>query len=370
MYIKFIGSGAAGNKALISAIECSAVDRKSCILLNTTEKDVNIAYRDIFKQIGNSLKGCGKERTIAKNILFSALKDGSFDIEAFCKEGNPDMIVLVSSTSGGSGSGITTLLAKYIKDVVGINVHVFGFTGFEADGRELQNTIEFFQDIEDTFGVEAISNKKFLGDGNNIIKAEEAANEEFCKRMRILQGLDIRDSVQNIDDTDLYKLATTEGFMNIEHIQLPKIKNSQIFEGAIVAAMDDTKTLETSNGCHRLGVIINCKDKNALQYIDTNMTTMRERWGTPYESFLHIQHDENQEDYIDIIMGGMKLPSDELKEAYDRYKKMSASVNKEADDFFSTVGGFRGDAADAMFNMKQKSKQIAKNDFFSKLESQ
>ena len=247
MYVKFIGSGAAGNKALISAIESDVVIKKDCLLLNTTERDVNPRFRDIFIRVGDSLKGCGKERTLAKNILLNTLKSGASGIEDFCKDGDPDMIVLVTSTSGGSGSGITTLLAKYIKEVIGVNVHVFGFTGFEADGRELQNTIEFFQDIEDNFGVEAISNKKFLTDGN-IIKAEAAANEEFCRRMTILQGSNIRDSVQNIDDTDLFKLSTSVGFMNIEHIPLPKIKNAQIFNGTIVAAMDESKSLETSKG--------------------------------------------------------------------------------------------------------------------------
>ena len=64
----------------------------------------------------------------------------------------------------------------------------------------------------------------------------------------------------------------------------------------------------------------------------------------------------------------MKLPTEELKEAYERYKAMSSSVNKEEDDFFNTVGSFRGDSKDAMFNLRQKSKQVEKKSFFASLE--
>lgn len=366
MYIKFIGCGAAGGKALVNAIEKGVIKREDALIMNTTIKDTNPEYRDIFVQNGDSLKGCGKERTLARNITLKTLKSGTSNIDEFCTKDKPDMMVIITSTSGGSGSGSSTILAKYIKSVHGINVQIFGFTGFGADGREMQNTIEFFQDIQEDFGIQAISNEKFL-DGVNTLKAEALANDEFVTRMRILQGLDITDSVQNIDDTDLYKLTTTTGFMNIEYIPIPKIKNSQMFEGMVIAALDESKSLETEIGCHRLGVIINCKE-SALQFIDTNMTTVRERYGIPYESFLHIQHENDQEEYIAVIIAGMKLPTDELKATYERYKELSKQVSKEKDNFFDTIGDFRGDPNDSLFNLKKENKQKSKDDFFSSFE--
>lgn len=367
MKIKIVGCGAAGNKALICAIERGVIAKEDSLLVNTTIKDINPSYSDIFMQLGNTLKGCGKERTLAKNITLQHLKGNNEEFDKFCTEGNPDMIVFVTSTSGGSGSGSTTLLAKYTKDALGKNVHIFGFTGFEADGRELQNTIEFFQDMEETFGVEAISNNLFL-DGLNIIDAEKAANEAFAKKIAILQGLNIKDSVQNIDDTDLYKLVTTPGFMVIEYVPLNKIKNSKDFENALVEVLDNSKSLETAVGCHRLGVVINCR-KEALQYIDTQMNTVRNRYGVPYESFLHIQHEDNLNEFVEIIIAGMKLPTDELTAMYERYQAKSSQVNKEKDDFFSSIGALKGDPNDSMFNLQATTKPITKSDFFAELES-
>ena len=67
MKIKLIGSGAAGNKAALAAMENGVVEKDSVLLLNTTEKDVDPAYKDIFVQISTgAFKGCGKERNLAK----------------------------------------------------------------------------------------------------------------------------------------------------------------------------------------------------------------------------------------------------------------------------------------------------------------
>lgn len=363
MYIKFIACGAAGGKALITAIENGTCKKEDCIITNTTSKDVVEKYKDIFLQIGDSLKGCGKERTLAKNITMQALKNG-LPIDDFVTTGNPDMIVLVTSTSGGSGSGSSTILAKYIKNVLGVNVHIFGFTGFGADGREMQNTIEFFQDIEEDFGVECISNEKFVSEDLSITDMERAADNEFSDRMEVLQGLDIYDAVQNIDDTDLYKLSTTTRFMDIEYIQLPdKIKNAAAFNTALTEGLDNSKSLETSIGCHRLGIIINCREED-LQYIDVHGTKIKERFGMPYESFLHIQHESDLENFIAIIVGGMKLPMDEVKAVYERYKELSKQVNKEKDNFFDTIGNLRGDQEDSMFNLNKNNKRVSKADFF------
>ena len=56
MYIKFIGCGAAGGKALINAIESGVVNKADSLITNTTIRDTDPKYRDIFMQNGDSLK--------------------------------------------------------------------------------------------------------------------------------------------------------------------------------------------------------------------------------------------------------------------------------------------------------------------------
>ena len=48
-------------------------------------------------------------------------------------------VILVGSTEGGSGSSIIPILAKYFKEVVGVNVICVLFFGFQEDYRTLLN---------------------------------------------------------------------------------------------------------------------------------------------------------------------------------------------------------------------------------------
>ena len=197
MKAKLIGIGAAGNKAAMQAIENGVFNREDVLLINTTRKDMKDNYDDINVIIGSGMGGCGKERNRAKNITIDSLKSEKLKIDQF-PGADDDAIVIVSSSEGGTGCGSSTILAKYIREVLNLNAHLVIFTGFEDDARGLQNTVEYFQELQDNYTVEAISNKKFLATSKNKQEAEHTANLEFCDRMRVYLGLDLVDSNKNL----------------------------------------------------------------------------------------------------------------------------------------------------------------------------
>lgn len=349
MNAKVIGIGAAGNKAAITLIEKQVIDVKDVLLLNSTLKDVPDDYKSIAHQFSGSVSGCGKQRDIAQDLVINAIKEGSLDLDSVM-DPTDSTVIIVSSSEGGTGCGASTVIAKYFKEVLGVNVHMFVFTGFEDDGRGLQNTVEYFQEISDAYTVEAISNKKFLEIAGTRSKAEALANEAFAMRVKILLGQIIVDSKQNIDDTDLYKTATFPGFMMIDFIKLDKIRNMDDFNKTLVRALDDTKSLEVAEpSAAKLAVIFNISEKTE-EYVDLQAQVLRERLGFPYEYFLHVQH-EGDTEFVAFIASGMKMPIDEIKEVYNRYQEASKKVNKTADDFFATIGSLRGNDDDAKFNM-------------------
>ena len=73
--IFIIGLGAAGNKAVIKTIELEVVKPAYAVLINSTEKDIPDQYKDNSIIIGNSLKGCGKERKVSKDAMIPFLKE-------------------------------------------------------------------------------------------------------------------------------------------------------------------------------------------------------------------------------------------------------------------------------------------------------
>lgn len=368
---KVIGCGAAGNKAAICLHE-SGFDINNIMLLNSTSRDIPDGYKNnsiIFGSSNTTLGGCGKEREVGKSLILRDMKAGRISFDSIL-DPDTNAVIIVSSTEGGSGSAVTPIIAKYIREVIGTPVITVLFFGFNTDVRGMQNSIEICQELSDSYGVIGISNAKYLDEANgNKIKAEQLANKEFCNIVRTLSGQDIKAGSQNIDDTDLYKLVVTPGYMCVGSTTLKGVKNIDMFNKAVNTAIDESRLVETTvKSAKRIGAIFNIPDSMS-DSVDYNADALSQRYGTPYEMFIHIQNaDDNPS--VSWIAAGMDLPIDEVKEIFENYKAASASVRKTKDDFFAAIQNFSGNQEDGMFNMlsdakKDATSKAAKNSFFS-----
>lgn len=358
---KIIGIGACGNKACIELMNAYPELANSIILINSTLKDIPVEYKDkAFELIGN-FKGCGKERDKANELMMQNLRSGAFD---YPFDEDDAMVIIVTSSEGGTGSGSSTLLAKYISKVYKTHIHFYVFTGFGEDARGLQNTVDLFKEFDESYTVQAISNSKFLEEtNNNKIKAEKLANKKFVEDINILLGGTIHESEQNIDESDLLKIANTSGFMVIESVNLDKIKNVNDFNKRVTETFDNSKSLNIEPTCKRIGTILNISKKEE-DFIDYQNTIIKERCGVPYEAFNHIQtiHDNN---YMQIIASGLKMPIDDITEVYEEFIKNSDSVDKSKDMFFQTEFNTEsGNDFNSLSKNSAKNIQSAKDDFF------
>lgn len=349
--IKFIGTGAAGVAAVINGIENGVITIENALLLNTTIRDIPQAYKDKAHIFGE-VPGCGKERIVSKEQLSAQIQNG-FDCLDELVDPATQMVVIVSSTEGGTGSGSAELIARYYREVYGIPVNIVSFTGFEDDARGMANTVEFFKDLIPEFneddeentdlnvGVQIISNKKFLSEcKGNKMKAEILANDEFADRIRILQGLTINESSKNIDMTDLLKTVITPGYMTIETCNLDShIKNTEQLNKCVKDALDKSSSLDSPDKkCIRAAIIVSATQET-VDYLDFDFSVIRENFGEIYEIFTHIQTVEDDEQQsICVIASGMKMPLRDIEEVYDRYKKSMEKVNTSKDAFFNRVG--------------------------------
>ena len=370
MITKVIGIGAAGNKAAINVVENHVIDMDSVMLINSTLRDIPVDYKGLKIEFDGSYGGCGKERNIAFDLAMKNLQSGKLPLKEFLHLDDPtkraELVVIVTSTEGGTGSGSSVVIGKYIQQVLGIQVHMFGFAGFQSDARGLKNTVEWFKELEDDFTVECIENAKFLSEcRDNKIKAEKAANAEFGKRLGILMGNPIRDSDHNIDKTDLLKVSTEKGFMFIESIDLEKIKNKEQFENMVISMIDNTKSIDISEiTCRRIGVIINIAE-SSTDYISYE-EILHERYGIPYEMFLHIQHEADMNEFIAIIVSGVKMPVEEVQKIHNEYKTRMSKVDRNADSFFAAAKNLVFDD-DTSLSLNVKKSTVNESDFFGKM---
>lgn len=361
-----IGIGAAGNKAAIRAIELEVVDSAHVVLINSTEKDIPVDYKNNSIIIGNNLKGCGKERSIAKEAILSYLKENDNFVEI---PSDVDRIVIVSSAEGGTGSGSSPILAKYIRDILGYNVSIFAFTGFENDVRGLKNTIEFMKELDEETTIQILSNRKFLEEAdNNFTIAEELANNEFCQRLLIMSGIVLQEGRQNIDDTDLHKLIDAPGLLDITYTDIDdQLKDVDMFNKICTKMVANSKSIDFTPTAARIGVIFNGKKDNENS-IDFSYKVFKSKYGEPFEAYTHLQ--ENivyKKEFLSCISSGMKLPIDAIQRTYDEYLDRTSKISKDKDSFFDAIKGFQEAEEDKIFDMKKRGNKSDKNSFFENL---
>lgn len=371
-----IGIGAAGNKATLEAINSKVVKVENTMLVNSTLRDIPKEYdskNGKVAEIGNSeLEGCAKQREDGKSLALTALQNNKLDLDGFIKP-DTDLVVVVTSTEGGTGSGASVIIAHYLKAVLKLNVLMFTFTGFEEDVRGLSNTVEFFKDLKEEYTVQILRNKKFLQEANgNMLKAETLANKEFAIRLDILLGNPIKVSHQNIDRRDLFKMATTHGYMDIQYREITdKIRNVTQFNEILQDMIDSSKGMDVNSPSQTvLGVIINIPE-NERDFIDYECKTILNHYGdAPFDKFRHIQSEKGMSNFISFISSGMKIPVAEIQDVYDKYLETTERVNKERDEFLSSLNKFNIKEEDNKFNIGQRgddSKLLndkSKKDFF------
>lgn len=364
---KVIGCGAAGNKAVIELIK-QGYNADQVLLLNSTPRDVPEEYKKKTILFGNGLGGCGKERSLGKKMLLSDLSSEKIDPASMISSRDKG-VILVGSTEGGSGSSAIPILAKYFREVVGVNVICILFFGFQDDTRGLQNSIELAQELSEDFVIMAISNAKFLKDANNNrFKAEQLANQKFIDIVNILSGATIKPGVQVIDDTDLYKIIYTPGYMIADRVVLTNLGTMDDFNSQVLDAIRSQKFIDPPHeaGVKRSGFIFNVEDNN--DNIDYSVNCLTDVFGSPYEKFTNLTVGECEGYTMDYILSGMKLPIDELTTLYNSYIENSKKVDKRVDNFFDVMSNMRGNTEDMQFDMfSNSSSRKSKADFFASI---
>lgn len=368
--IQLIGVGQGANNASIYAIEKGVVKREDVLLINTTLKDIPADYRERSIKFGD-YDGMGKQRELGKEVVLQSIEDGTADILNNFIKSDTDIVVVAGTTAGGTGSGMTLTLASYIEEVLNKKVICVAFTGSHNDSRGLLNTVGFFKDIPEDLTIMVISNEKFVKEANgNLMKIHKLANESFVQKLNIISGKTIVDSSYNMDDSDLFKSISLPGLLTAEFTVLDRnMKNIEQYNKAISDMLSESKSIDVKNpNSKRISVIFNV-DESTQENIDFNHTILKEKLGDAPEIYNHIQYESDVE-FINVIASGMRLPLEEVKDIYERYKEKMKNF-KVNDDFFSEIENisdeFGMNKFDSRLSGRDDSSKKSKDNFLSKM---
>lgn len=297
--------------------------------------------------IGDSF-GAGMNRNKAKEYIKANMKSliGTKEFTEFMD--SVDVVFVVNSTSGGTGSGaslvITDVLSHYYSEdkmiKEGLTPKYFINIGIlpsldESVGAQ-RNTIEYLREMID------LKLSYLLFDNNNSKSKStdetfSMVNKAVVDVIRIFRGEFTKISQYGmIDEADLLRIILTPGmiFVNkLDNILEENIKTDQSLEDMLLNNINTNNlmvNLDRDKIVKRRGIIANISE-NLRPYYDKDLHKITEVFGEPIEQFNHFAINEDNDsraNYLILIMSGLSLPNNRLRMIIDRVSEAEAALAK------------------------------------------
>lgn len=307
------------------------------IVINTSEKDIdNVKNVTTFK-IGDS-RGAGKERKRAKEFVKQMIKQllGQEKFKTHLDEN--DVIAVIASTGGGTGSGIsvmiTDLLSTMYPDKRFILVHVL--PSLKESLASQQNTLEYLQEMV-RLNIPYMSYDNGCKDkkSSNVMLRE--MNEEIVEDLAVIRGdYLISTPFTSIDEQDLTKILEVPGRLMVHRVFDIKEKDleNQDLEDMLIDTIDNNDymtEMEKDNIVKKMGVIENLSDKLANK-LDSNIERFKDALGHPIEGFEHIaiiKPGTPVKNRLIVISSGMSIPDGRVAKINERVQEILDELEKQ-----------------------------------------
>ena len=261
--------------------------------------------------------GSGKERSYSKSILKRGVYKYVLDnIDRFGPDA--DYIVITTTCDGGTGGGISPMLAKLFMSNMGIPVIVIGvYPALSEDARAQHNMLEWQKEIEDIGARYMIFDNNYYSD---LPKAQmhTKVNRDIVNVIGILLGKDFgKTSIQAIDSRDMEMILNRyPGRIVIG------VTNNRPRVGKTIGQVCVENCLNMSQpapeAVQSYGLFIK-GSKDFIGNVDTSAIDIRDQFGEG-DMYTHLEISDSLE--IALICGGCSTPSTRVSLAAQRYNEI------------------------------------------------
>lgn len=352
--VGIIGLGNAGNQVADLAAETAGIEG---IAINSSEKDLANVENVATLKIGDA-KGAGKDRDEAKKFIKERIRDFIADDSIVAFFMDKDVIFVVTSIDGGTGSGSTpvflSVMEKTFPDVKFILVPIY--PSLVQSPAALQNSIEFLQEVNTNIPNAtclSFNNDKFSSlSSDQMIKNVNEAIVEAIKVIRM--DYNYSTPFDSIDEKDLEKIITMPGelFVGIYDGFTEADLDEESIEDHLIKIVKGNSAqvdMERDKIVKCFGVISNL-DEELRDKFDNKLTKLKDVVGKEVMMFSHYYVNDmavNTKNRVVIIMSGLSVPDttissivEAIKEAEKKLTKTrKSSVLNSAD--VSTIAGLR-----------------------------
>ena len=375
--IGVIGIGNTGNQVAALAKERLNVP---VIAINSSEKDLETVPDTIPKKLikdkDGLSNGAGKDRLLAKKYLKDSVMNIIKDEEVLKLVTPLDVVFIVSSTGGGTGSGTAPMLYKILSSILH-DVKIILVGVLPVNNEALSAHVNTLQYLEELYTV--LENPTYMLYDNDKLadmpsyQIMQKVNNEIVSDMDVLRcTYNYTTKFDSIDDRDMTRLISFPGRIVVSRIEDFKEKDcdnvsiedmiiNDLKRNTHVEAQRDKKIMAS-------GIITNLSQALTEEF-DNNVPKVREFSGEPLHAFNHIyvNEDRKQANNVFLIMSGLTPVNDKINLISDRIEEIEERQKVlESDDALSGVelGALSNKIADKQ--EKSNTSQVNVNDIFAK----
>ena len=344
-----IGLGNTGNQIAALAAEELKIP---AMAINSSEKDLETIANKIPKILisdtEGASKGAGKNRALAKSYLKDSILSiiSKEDVQTFISDLN--VLFLVSSTGGGTGSGTALLMANIISSMfVDTHVIVVGILPVMSEALSAHvNSLEYLNELYSN-----LENQTYMLYDNDSLynipsyKMMDTINREVVKDIDVLRcTFNYTTKYDSIDDQDMKRLISFPGRIMVTRLEDLKERDLDklSIEDLLISKIKNTNHVELQRDrkVTATGIIVNLSEQ-VFNDFDNHIPSVREFIGDPDHDFNHlvINEDRKMPNNVFLIMSGMSQVNDRIQKISDRIEEIEEKQKiHEEENQLDTLG--------------------------------
>lgn len=335
-----IGCGNAGNQT-VSAMNAKYQDIP-VLAINCSENDLATVEKSILKKVVGDGKGAGKNRAESKKFLAQSISDlvNDSDVKAFMK--GLDIVFIVSSTGGGTGSGMSLLLTKILtKGFPEVFPIPIGILPSISEAQSTQsNSLEYLTELytlleDPTYML--YDNEK--GSGMPTSKMMEAVNNQIVEDINVLRGYyNVLTKYTSIDEKDAKVLITTPGRLVVASLfnlsdRMLESRGVEDMLCEFIKTGGYHAPIQRDKIIMRMGVVVNMYT-DLLNEFDSSLPKVQTLVGSAVEGFEHLAETDNRKlpNNVFLMLAGLSKVNDRIAMINDRIKAIAEAQNQTEDE--------------------------------------
>ena len=344
-----IGLGNTGNQIAALAAEELKIP---AMAINSSEKDLETIANKIPKILisdtEGSSKGAGKNRSLAKTYLKDSILSiiSKEDVQSFISDLN--VLFLVSSTGGGTGSGTALLMANIISSMF-VDTHVIVVGILPVMSEALSSHVNSLEYLNELYG--NLENQTYMLYDNDSLynipsyKMMDTINREVVRDIDVLRcTYNYTTKYDSIDEQDMKRLISFPGRIMVTRLEDLKERDldKSSIEDLLISKIKNTNHVELQRDrkVTATGIIVNLSEQ-VFNDFDNHIAAVREFIGDPDHDFNHlaINEDRKMPNNVFLIMSGMSQVNDRIQKISDRIEEIEEKQKiREEESQLDTLG--------------------------------